>query len=159
MLKKEIQQQLESIEETASNYFDKVETYEHFDDFSSLDPDDRAGSSELYKQIAGVVGQLSDVAEHSLLFDELDQQTLRDALRRTQAALRLRKYQSWDTHVLHDEDIILGVTKAGHGEYPTRGGHSGETTPQLHRDGQSSRPTSQQVDQEQQHRQQQEPEP
>ena len=119
MLKKEIQQQLESIEQTANAYFDKVESYEDFHDFNSLDSDEREQSSELREQIANLVGELLNASAHSSLFDQLDQQTLRDALRRAHAALRLCRYQQWDAYEIADEDILKAVVQAGHREYPT----------------------------------------
>ncbi len=119
MLKKELQQQSKGIEQMANTYFDKVEAYEHFHDFNSLDSDERAQSSELRERIANLVGELLNASAHSSLFDELDQQTLRDALRRAHAALRLCRYQQWDAYEIADEDILKAVVQAGHREYPT----------------------------------------
>ena len=118
MLKKELQQQSKGIEQTANTYFDKVEAYEHFHDFNSLDSDERAQSSELRERIANLVGELLNASAHSSLFDELDQQTLRDALRRAHAALRLCRYQQWDAYEIADEDILKAVVPAGHREDP-----------------------------------------
>ncbi len=108
MLKEEIQQQLESIEQKAKAYFDQVEAYEHFHDFDSLDSDDRALSSELREQTANVVGELLDATEHSARFDESDQLALRDGQRQADAALRFRKYRRSPPYVEHAEDTILG---------------------------------------------------
>jgi len=108
MLKKEIQQQLESIEQTANAYFDKVEAYEDFHDFDSLDSDDRARSSELHEQIASVVGELFDATEHSARFDESDQLALRDGNHQADSALRFRKYRRSSSYVPHDEGSPLG---------------------------------------------------
>ncbi len=106
MLKKELQQQLESIEQTGKAYFDKVEAYEDFHDFNSLDSADRARSSELREQIANVVGELSNLAEHLPLFGELDQLALRDGIRCTDAALRFRKYRRSPPYVEHEEGTV-----------------------------------------------------
>ena len=108
MLKQEIQQQLESIEQTANAYFDKVGAYEHFHNFDSLDSDDRALSSELSEQIVSVVGELFDATEYSARFDESDQLALRDGQRQADAALRFRKYRRSPPYVEHAEDTILG---------------------------------------------------
>ena len=110
MSKETLQQELEGIEVDANNYFDIVE--------APTDSEDRVPPSELSQRIARIVGELHNVMERSSLFDELDQDTLRGGLRCADAALRLHRYQSWYTHVLHDEDRVLDVAKAGHGEYP-----------------------------------------
>lgn len=107
MLKKEIQQQLEIIEQTGKAYFAKVEAYEDFHDFNSLDSADRARSSELREQIANVVSELSNLAEHLPLFGALDQLALRDGIRCADAALRLRKYRRSPPYVEHEEDTVL----------------------------------------------------
>jgi len=106
MLKKEIQQQLEIIEQNGKAYFAKVEAYEDFHDFNSLDSADRARSSELRKQIANVVSELSNLAEHLPLFGALDQLALRDGIRCADAALRLRKYRRSPPYVEHEEDTV-----------------------------------------------------
>ena len=111
MLKKEIQQQIESIEQAANAYFDQVEAHEHFHDFNSLDSDDKARSSELREQMANVVGELFDATEHSARFDESDQLALRDGSRQVDAALRFRKYRRSPPYVEHAEDTILGFVR------------------------------------------------
>ena len=108
MLKKELQLQLESIEQTANAYFDKVGAYGRFYDFNSLDSDDKARSSELREQIANVVGELFDAIEHSARFDESDQLALRDGNHQADSALRFHKYQRSSPYVPHDEGSPLG---------------------------------------------------
>ena len=108
MLKKELQQQLESIEQTGKTYFDKVGAYGRFYDFNSLDSDDKARSYELRQQIANVVGELIDATENSARFDESDQLALRDGNHQADSALRFHKYQRRSPYVPHDEGSPLG---------------------------------------------------
>jgi len=108
MLKKEIQRQLESIEQMGKAYFDKVAAYGRFYDFNSLDSYDKAWSSELREQIANVVGELFDAIEHSARFDESDQLALRDGNHQADSALRFHKYQRSSPYVPHDEGSPLG---------------------------------------------------
>ena len=110
MSKETLQQELESIEAEVNAYFDKVE--------ASKDSEDRVPPSDVSQRLASVVSELHSITGRSSLFDELDQNTLRDSFRCADAALRLHRYQRWEKQVLHDEDIFLGVTEAGHGEYP-----------------------------------------
>jgi hypothetical protein len=52
----------------------------------------------------------------SPLLGEADVADLRIAARRMYSALYFRRYQHWDTEVLHDEGTVLGVKPAGQSE-------------------------------------------
>lgn len=124
MLKKEIQQQLASIEQTANAYFNKAVEKEaekastwnqagmpwrgHPDfGFDDLDPSDQELCSKMSQELANVVSQIFDIAEHSSRFDGSDQLALRDGIRFADAALRFRKYRRSSPYVEHEEDTIL----------------------------------------------------
>lgn len=55
-------------------------------------------------------------AKLSPLLGEADLADLRIAMRRMHSALYFRRYQHWDTEVLHDEGVVLGVKPAGQTE-------------------------------------------
>ena len=132
MLKKELQQQLKRIEQTANAYFDKaVEKeakekasrmpWENRADFSfdDLNPGEQNSYSEILQDLADVVNHVLNATEHSSGFDESDQHTLREAIRFADAALRFLEYRRTRARVEHDEDRVLGFVSAQQWEEPT----------------------------------------
>lgn len=60
--------------------------------------------------------EFAEAAGNPLVGDE-DHKDLRLSVRRMSAALRLRGYQQWDTHVVFDEDVYRGTEPGGQSEY------------------------------------------
>lgn len=73
-------------------------------------------SLKLQKEILTLVGELVPHVKRSSLTSEADERDLSRCAKEIRAALRLRSYRSWDTDILHDEDIVLGVRPAGQSE-------------------------------------------
>lgn len=60
--------------------------------------------------------RLAALVRESPMFGAMDLEVIQLAVRRIDAALRLRQYSEWGPEVLHDEDIVLGVKPAGFSE-------------------------------------------
>lgn len=60
--------------------------------------------------------RLSSLVRQLPMFGSVDLEAMQLAVRRIDAALRLRQYQEWGPEILHDEDIVLGVKPAGFSE-------------------------------------------
>jgi len=60
--------------------------------------------------------RLLPLVGESPILGSVDAKALQVALRRIDAALRLRGYSEWETEVLHDEGRVLGVRPAGSSE-------------------------------------------
>ncbi len=116
--KPRLQGQLESIEQAANAYFETEAASGHPENFNSLEPRDRKRCSELQRGVSNVVRELLGAIADSPLFDEPDQQTLRDGGRRADAALRFHSYRRWTSFVDHDEGKVLRVGGAGQAEDP-----------------------------------------
>jgi len=114
----QLQDQLENIEQAANAYFEKEAASGHRENSISLEPRDRKRCSELQRGVSNVVGELLGAIADSSLFDEPDQQALRDGLRRADAALRFRSYRHWNGFVEHDEGTVLGFVEPGQAEDP-----------------------------------------
>jgi hypothetical protein len=67
-------------------------------------------------RLATLVFRIIEASKASPLVSEVDHGDLRIALKEMLAALRFNRYQHWETHVLNDEDRVLGVEPAGQRE-------------------------------------------
>jgi hypothetical protein len=67
-------------------------------------------------RVAKLVFKIIETSKSSPLVSEVDHGDLRVALKEMLAALRFRRYRHWETHVLSDEDRVLGVGPAGQEE-------------------------------------------
>jgi pyrimidine deaminase RibD-like protein len=76
----------------------------------------------LRTEIRNLTARLLETATFSPLVGREDINDATTAMKIALAALRFKNYQSWDTHVLHDEDIVLGVCQAGQIEVDTDAG-------------------------------------
>jgi hypothetical protein len=63
-----------------------------------------------------LVFKIIETSKSSPLVSEVDHGDLRVSLREMLAALGFHRYQHWETHVLNDEDRVLGVEPAGQRE-------------------------------------------
>src|SRR5262245_46435160 len=73
-------------------------------------------SSTLVEELMAAVGLISEKLRTSTLGDEADRRDLTMAAKTMRAALLLRHYRHWETRVLSDEDMVLGVHPAGQDE-------------------------------------------
>jgi hypothetical protein len=60
--------------------------------------------------------RVSSLVSQSSMFGNTDQDAIKLAVRRIDAALRLRRYDEWGPEILNDEDVVLGVRPAGFSE-------------------------------------------
>ena len=81
--------------------------------WSKLEATDRQAALEMQSELIPVISVLANGAKQSSLLTEADRRDIGAWTKSLRASLRLRRYYSWDTELLHDEDIILGVRQAG----------------------------------------------
>lgn len=81
-----------------------------------LSIEEQEKSHSLQRELLRLIGSLTTHVKRAPLLSEADENDLKRSAKELRAALRLRAYRSWDTEVLHDEDIVLGVRPAGQSE-------------------------------------------
>ncbi len=110
-----------------ASYFDNVDrALEHFprdthwhtpvqrDQFwKELPLEWRNCAVSLVDRLLPLLGGVASAVKGAPLASDADLQDVMTAVKSMRAALLLRKFQSWDTEVLHDEGLVLGVTQAG----------------------------------------------
>jgi hypothetical protein len=74
---------------------------------------------KLSADLGRLVLKIVEVSKATPLVSEVDHKDLRLALRRMLAALRICRYQHWETNVVTDEDRVVGVEPAGQVESPS----------------------------------------
>jgi hypothetical protein len=67
-------------------------------------------------RLAKLVFRIIETSKSSPIGSEVDHGDLRVALKEMLAALEFHRYHHWETHVLNDEDRVLGVEPAGQRE-------------------------------------------
>lgn len=70
-------------------------------------------ATRLDRRLVSLMGQIARSVRNAPLVSEADERDLMTGTKAMRAALLLREFRSWDAEVLHDEDIVLGVTRAG----------------------------------------------
>ena len=78
-----------------------------------LDEGDQIESSRLQTMLLNTIKVVANGIKHSSLLTEADQRDLSVWTKTLRSSLRLRRYETWDTEVLHDEGEVLGVKRAG----------------------------------------------
>ena len=78
-----------------------------------LDEEHRDTSARLRAELLEPVRMISNCMASSSLLMDADGRDLSHSVKSIRACLRLRRYSSWDTEVLHDEGTVLGVQQAG----------------------------------------------
>jgi hypothetical protein len=68
------------------------------------------------RRLDAVFVRAASLIRQSPMLGDVDMQAAQRALRRANAALRLRAFEEWGPSVLHDEDRVLGVNPAGFSE-------------------------------------------
>ncbi len=89
---------------SADTYWDM-----HDDDLKNI-------SISIQKDIFKVVSEIIPLLKSSPLLNEADERDIGICAKKIRASLRLRKFQSWDIEVLHDEGQVLGVNPPGQSE-------------------------------------------
>lgn len=71
---------------------------------------------QISNRLAKLLLKTIEMSKSSPLVTEADQADLRVALKQMLASLKFRSYEHWDTHILNDEERVLGVEPAGQRE-------------------------------------------
>jgi hypothetical protein len=81
--------------------------------WAKLPEEIRSEAKRLNDRLVSLMKQVARTVRNALLASEADQRDVMTGTKAMRAALLLRRFRSWDTEVLNDEDIVLGVTPAG----------------------------------------------
>jgi hypothetical protein len=81
--------------------------------WAELPEEGRSEAKRLYDRLVSLMGQVARTVRNAPLASEADQRDVMTGTKTMRAALLLRRFRSWDTEILNDEDIVLGVTPAG----------------------------------------------
>jgi len=73
----------------------------------------RSSANRLTDRLVPLMGQIARTVRNAPLASEADQRDVMTGTKAMRAALLLRRFRSWDTEVLNDADIVLGVHPAG----------------------------------------------
>jgi hypothetical protein len=87
-----------------------------FSFYSILPPDLIARAREIAARFHLPLVRVLALARQSQMLGSTDVDAIRLAVKRIEAALRLRKYEEWGPEILNDEDRVLGVRPAGFSE-------------------------------------------
>ena len=93
-----------------SSPFSRLEA-DHY--WSELDDTLQETSTKLQSDLIQITKTIANSMKYSTLLSEADRRDLGTWTKSVRACLRLRMYHAWDTQVLHDEGIVLGVQAAG----------------------------------------------
>jgi hypothetical protein len=127
---------LEGLKLDAEGYFKKAEedldgievsewshSFRHLSDLERLSARDqywvglaeeiRSEAKRLYHRLVSLMGQVARTVRNAPLASEADQRDVMAGTKTMRAALLLRRFRSWETEILNDEDVALGVTPAG----------------------------------------------
>src|SRR5712692_1460886 len=85
----------------------------------ALTTDTLTQAETLRREVRDLTAQLVGAAQSSPLIGREDINDATTAMKAALAALRFKDYQRWDTEILNDEDIVLGVRPAGQMEQDT----------------------------------------
>lgn len=73
-------------------------------------------SQKTQERLLNVIALIIPTLKASPVLNESDEKDVGRCVKRMRAALKLRKFRSWDIEVLHDEDTVLGVSPPGQSE-------------------------------------------
>lgn len=130
---KSIVEQLSDIRNDAAGYFQaaidalsteeykKTTSYRSADEFWPILPENlRKQSDSISSRLAGLAQITGPAILRSPLLTEADAREAGHAFKRLRSALRFREFLHVDAHVLHDEDLVLGVRPSS--DYVTQSG-------------------------------------
>jgi len=81
--------------------------------WAKLPEEFRGEAKRLSNRLVSLMGQVARAVRNAPLSSEADQRDVMTGTKAMRAALLLRNFRSWNTEVLNDEDIVLGVKPAG----------------------------------------------
>ncbi|PXX94650.1 hypothetical protein [Halomonas sp. LBP4] len=114
----DLEAQFSEAREATKRFFEECSAAMEAQGYTSYDlPADLAPKAkDLSARFHTPLVRLSTLVRQSPMFGDADLSTMLLAVRRIDAALRLRQYEEWGPQVLHDEDIVLDVKPAGFSE-------------------------------------------
>jgi len=118
---------IEAFREKGFDFFEKVdyasdgpEGFGPYNDrnfyWSKLEPEDAELGEGLRRELLSSIEKLANSIRSASLVTEADRRDLSVWAKTLRASLRLRRYASWDSEVLHDEGTVLGVKPSGQSE-------------------------------------------
>lgn len=81
-----------------------------------LGQDSHLLSQRAQETVLSVIALIIPMLKASPVLDGADEKDVRRCTKQMRAALKLRKFRSWDIEVLHDEGTVLGVSPPGQSE-------------------------------------------
>jgi hypothetical protein len=84
--------------------------------YDDLQPHLVARAREVSARFHVPLVRVSSLVRQSNMLGSTDQDAIRLAVQRIDAALRLRQHEEWGPEILNNEDIVLGVRPAGYSE-------------------------------------------
>jgi hypothetical protein len=81
--------------------------------WAQLPEENRGEAKRLDRRLVSLMGQVARAVRNAPLASEADQRDVMTGTKAMRAALLLHHFRSWDTEILNDEDVVLGVTPAG----------------------------------------------
>lgn len=129
---------LEQLRAKSVAFFDGIKHLREDDDYYrtleadyywlKLDEIERQTSNDIQSELIQIVGVIANGMRQSSLLTEADRRELGTLTKSLRASLRLRRYDSWDAELLHDEGIVMGIQQAGQSETvpadPDRAAHN-----------------------------------
>jgi len=91
----------------------KISSLSEHDFWNDLTDSLKEKSKNLDTELVGLAHLIGPAIRHSPLLTEADDREAGHAIKGMRSALRFRRFRYWDTSLLHDEGIVLGVHKAG----------------------------------------------
>lgn len=93
---------------------DPLENWDERDQYwSKLPKKAQNEAKRLENRLVSLMRQVASSAESAPLSSEADRRDVLTGTKAMRAALLLRRFHSWNTQVLNDEDIVLGVNPPG----------------------------------------------
>lgn len=92
-------------------FYAKTSEADHY--WTKLKELDQQTAMELLSELLKVIGTIANCIKQSSILTEADRLDLGNWTKSIRASLRLRRYQSWDAEVLHDEGMVLGIKQPG----------------------------------------------
>ncbi len=84
--------------------------------WDKLRQENRQLSQKTQESLLNVITLIIPTLKASPVLNESDEKDVGRCVKRMRAALKLRKFRSWDIEVLHDEGTVLGVSPPGQSE-------------------------------------------
>jgi hypothetical protein len=112
----DLESQLSTAHAEAERFFRECESAQENKYDFELSAALAAKARDISSQFDAALVRIAALVQHSPMFGSVDLQAIQLAVRRINAALRLRLFEEWGTDVLHDEGRVLGVKPAGSSE-------------------------------------------